>query len=108
MRLELRVRDQVWTALSRRPVYAKYEKDVLSACNLAMIPGHSDLKRSAPVSEPSPPQTTNASIPSLMRLCAAAVRPSMVRNAADRAVPISVPPYVRGGREQVANLGRLG
>jgi hypothetical protein len=37
-------------------------------CRSLMISGHSDLKMSAPVREPSPPQTTNASIPSLIRL----------------------------------------
>jgi len=60
-----------------------------------MSVGHSDLKRSAPVREPSPPHTTSASIPSLIRLYAAIRRPSGVRNAFERAVPISVPPYSR-------------
>lgn len=55
--------------------------------------GHSARKTSAPVSEPSPPQTTIESIPSVMRFFAADKRPSFVRNAAERAVPISVPPY---------------
>lgn len=58
-----------------------------------MISGHSDLKTSAPVREPSPPQTTRASMPSFIKLRAAAVRPSIVLKAADLAVPISVPPY---------------
>lgn len=58
-----------------------------------MSPGHSARKTSAPVSEPSPPQTTSASMPSLIRLCAAVRRPSCVRNATERAVPMSVPPY---------------
>ena len=57
--------------------------------------GHSDLKTSAPVREPSPPHTANASIPSLIRLYAAIRRPSGVRNAWERAVPIRVPPYSR-------------
>ena len=58
-----------------------------------MSVGHSDLKRSAPVREPSPPHTASASIPSLIRLYAAIRRPSWVRNVCERAVPISVPPY---------------
>lgn len=57
-----------------------------------MMSGHSDLKMSAPVSEPSPPQTTRASMPSWMRFKAAAVRPSRVLKAAHLAVPIRVPP----------------
>lgn len=63
-------------------------------CDLSvwMSVGHSDLKRSAPVSEPSPPHTASASIPSLIRLYAAIRRPSGVRNACERAVPMSVPP----------------
>lgn len=58
-----------------------------------MSAGHSDLKTSAPVREPSPPHTASASIPSLIRLYAAIRRPSGVRNACERAVPMSVPPY---------------
>jgi hypothetical protein len=54
--------------------------------------GHSARKISAPVRDPSPPHTTIASIPSVIRLSAAASLPSGVRNAAERAVPISVPP----------------
>ncbi len=57
--------------------------------------GHSDLKTSAPVREPSPPQTASASMPSLIRLYAALRRPSGVRNACERAVPMRVPPYSR-------------
>ena len=46
-----------------------------------MSVGHSALKMSAPVKEPSPPHTTSASIPSLIRLYAALRRPSGVRKA---------------------------
>ena len=46
-----------------------------------MSEGHSALKISAPVKEPSPPHTTSASMPSLIRLYAALRRPSGVRNA---------------------------
>jgi hypothetical protein len=46
-----------------------------------MSVGHSALKISAPVKEPSPPHTTSASMPSLIRLYAALRRPSGVRNA---------------------------
>lgn len=56
--------------------------------------GHSARKTSAPVREPSPPQTTRASMPSLMRLYAADRRPSGVRKTLERAVPMSVPPCV--------------
>lgn len=58
-----------------------------------MCLGHSDLNTSAPVKEPSPPHTTSASMPSLMRLYAAVCRPSCVLKVIDRAVPMRVPPY---------------
>ena len=54
--------------------------------------GHSERKTSAPVREPSPPQTASASMPSLIKLLAAWRRPSGVRNVCDRAVPARVPP----------------
>jgi hypothetical protein len=60
-----------------------------------MCVGHSALKTSAPVREPSPPHTTNASMPSLIRLYAAVRRPSGVLNVCERAVPMRVPPYAR-------------
>src|SRR5260221_10216063 len=62
--------------------------------------GHSSLNLSAPVRLPSPPQTTRASMPSLIRLYAAVVRPSIVRKVLLLAVPITVPPY-RGSTELV-------
>lgn len=57
-----------------------------------MCSGHSARSLSAPVREPSPPQTTSASMPWRMRLRAAVRRPSISRKAAQRAVPIKVPP----------------
>jgi len=54
---------------------------------------HSALKRSAPVKLPSPPTTTKASIPFLIRFKAALVLPSLVLKARHLAVPITVPPY---------------
>lgn len=67
-----------------------------AASNSLTRSGHSERKTSAPVSEPSPPHIANASMPSMIRLWAASSRPSCVRNAAERAVPMRVPPY-RGG-----------
>ena len=46
------------------------------ACSSATRPGHSDRNTSAPVRDPSPPQITRASIPSLIILKAALSRPS--------------------------------
>lgn len=63
-----------------------------------MCSGHSARRRSAPVSDPSPPQTTRASMPCLTRLSTAARRPFVSRKAAQRAVPISVPPALRKPR----------
>ena len=63
-----------------------------SARSFSTSVGHSDLKTSAPVRDPSPPHTTRASIPSMIKLCAAVRRPSGVLKATDRAVPIKVPP----------------
>ncbi|KAH3667370.1 hypothetical protein OGAPHI_003019 [Ogataea philodendri] len=54
--------------------------------------GHSLRKRSAPVKEPSPPQTTKASIPSTIMFLAALSRPHLSLNSMHRAVPIRVPP----------------
>ena len=55
--------------------------------------GHSLRKISAPVKLPSPPQTTNESMPLLMRLKAPCSRPSWLINSLHRADPISVPPW---------------
>ena len=74
------------------------------ACSSVIVPfdlswatrsGHSALKTSAPVREPSPPHTTSESMPSMIRLFAAARRPSWVRNAVERAVPMRVPPLMK-------------
>jgi hypothetical protein len=63
-----------------------------SFINSSNKPGHSDLKTSAPVNEPSPPQTIKASIPFLIKLYAALNLPLRSRKDLQRAVPISVPP----------------
>ncbi|KAH3679936.1 hypothetical protein WICMUC_000679 [Wickerhamomyces mucosus] len=54
--------------------------------------GHSALNKSAPVNEPSPPQTTSASIPLVIIFFAPANLPHLSLNSAQRAVPIRVPP----------------
>lgn len=71
-----------------------------SCLNVFISSGHSPRNTSAPVNEPSPPQTTNASIPSLIRLNAAANLPSLVLNSLDLAVPIKVPPCKLSKRSQ--------
>ena len=73
--------------------------------------GHSSRNRFAPVRLPSPPITTSPSMPRSTRLRAARRRPSRVRNSADRAVPISVPPLLQdpadvGGLEPPDQLAR--
>ena len=72
--------------------YAWINHYLLFLCSSCINSGHSERNKSAPVKEPSPPQTTSISIPSLTILCAADSRPSRVLNAAERAVPINVPP----------------
>jgi hypothetical protein len=67
-------------------------KDAPLSRRADMCSGHSALSLSAPVREPSPPQTTRASIPWRTRLRAAVRRPSSSRKAAQRAVPMRVPP----------------
>lgn len=57
--------------------------------------GHSRLRISAPVKLPSPPIQMNRSMPTVRRLSAARFLPSLVRNSAQRDVPIKVPPYQR-------------
>ena len=54
---------------------------------------HSCRSTLAPVRLPSPPITTNASIPRLIRFWTAWRRPSFVRKASDRADPMEVPPF---------------
>jgi hypothetical protein len=54
--------------------------------------GHSWRRRSAPDRLPSPPITTSRSMPCSRRCRTARSRPSRWRNAAERAVPITVPP----------------
>ena len=49
---------------------------------------------SAPVNDPSPPITTSASIPFLIRFTAASSLPALVLNVVDLALPITVPPYL--------------
>lgn len=53
---------------------------------------HSALNLSAPVKLPSPPQTTKASISCLTKFKTAFLLPSNSLKAAQRAVPIKVPP----------------
>ena len=55
------------------------EEDVPCSRRNLTIPDHSFRRKSAPVRDPSPPQTTRESIPCSMRLRAAVCRPSMVR-----------------------------
>jgi hypothetical protein len=50
-----------------------------SARRTSTIDGHSRRRKSAPVSEPSPPQTTRQSMPCSIRCSAASWRPSGVR-----------------------------
>ena len=86
--------DPTRPTIRRWPCFLTCSSVILpSACSVLMWEGHSERNTSAPVSEPSPPQMTSASMPSLMRLYAAARRPSGVRNVLERAVPMSVPPY---------------
>ncbi len=57
-------------------------------------PLHSERKMLAPVRLPSPPHTHRLEMPRLTRLKAAAKRPSRVVKALQRALPITVPPWV--------------
>ncbi|KAH3681230.1 hypothetical protein WICPIJ_007813 [Wickerhamomyces pijperi] len=54
--------------------------------------GHSERNKSAPVKDPSPPQTTKASIPLTTMFLAACNLPHFSLNSIQRAVPIKVPP----------------
>lgn len=57
-------------------------------------PLHSERKTLAPVRLPSPPHTHRLEMPRLTRLKAADKRPSRVVKALQRALPITVPPWV--------------
>lgn len=63
---------------------------------------HSVLNWLAPVRLPSPPITQRLVIPSLTKLHAALVRPSLVRKSWQRALPITVPPWCQARRKSVS------
>lgn len=60
---------------------------------------HSVLNWLAPVRLPSPPITHRLVMPSLTKLKAALVRPSLVRKSWQRALPITVPPWCQTREE---------
>lgn len=63
--------------------------------NSSSSPLHSSRKMLAPVRLPSPPITHTLVMPSWTRLRAAFKRPSRLRKALQRALPIIVPPWKR-------------
>ena len=96
--VELRLRDLACEGINSANVETKVEQSIPSFNKAAICSGHSARSRSAPVSDPSPPQTTSASIPCLTKFNTAFRRPSISRNAAHRAVPMSVPPAAKNPR----------